>query len=481
MPTRSSSPLVITLVVSLCGIAVSLTQTMIIPLVSILPDILHADAADASWAITVTLLVGAVTTPIGGRFGDMFGKRRMLLVSLGALFLGSAVSAMADSLAPMVVGRGLQGASIMAVPLGISILRDELPEERVGTGIAFVSASLGFGGALGLPLSAVIVEKANWHALFYVTGGAAALCAVAILLLVNESPVRTRGRIDVPGALGLAVGLTALLLAISKGGDWGWGGPITLGLLALSVVVFGLWTVHQLHTRDPMVDLRVSARPQVLFTNIVSLLMAFAMYGMSLIPVQVFMAPEETGYGLGLTILEAGLLMAPGGLVMLVASPLGARLSAIRSPRTTVAVASLIITVGYVIFLFLRTEPWQVVMVTMLISAGVGMGYAALPALIMGAVPVTETGAANGLNALMRSVGTSLSAAVIGVVLAEMTLDLGGRSLPTNDGFTVVILISLVASIASLAMTFFIPRNRVHQDPSEWDGHVENASTTNPA
>ena len=470
----------VTLVVALCGIAVSLTQTMIIPLVSILPQILHADAADASWAITVTLLVGAVTTPIGGRFGDMFGKRRMLLVSLGTLFLGSVVCALGDSLTPMVIGRGLQGASIMAVPLGISILRDELPPERVGTGIALISASLGFGGALGLPLSAAIVEKADWHTLFWVTAGVALFCAVAIVLFVNESPVRTPGRIDVPGALGLAVALTALLLAISKGGDWGWGGPLTLGLLLVSVIVFGIWGFHELRTTDPMVDLRVSARPQVLFTNVVSVLMAFAMYGMSLIPIQVFMAPKASGYGLGLSILEAGLLMAPGGLVMLVASPLGARLSAIRSPRTTVAVACLTITAGYVVFLFLRDTPWEVVLVTMLISAGVGMGYAALPALIMGAVPVSETGAANGLNALMRSVGTSLSAALISVVLAEMVMDVGGYPLPTNEAFTVVILISLGASLAALAMTFLIPRARVHEDVSEWDAPADTSGFSAP-
>lgn len=119
-------------VLAFAGIVVSLMQTLVIPLVPELPGYLGASASDTTWAITATLLAGAVATPVVGRLGDMYGKRRMLLASLAMLVAGSAVCALSDSLVPMVVGRTLQGLSAGVIALGISIMRDELPPERLG-------------------------------------------------------------------------------------------------------------------------------------------------------------------------------------------------------------------------------------------------------------------------------------------------------------------------------------------------------------
>ncbi|RNL60449.1 MFS transporter [Nocardioides marmoriginsengisoli] len=455
---KVAHPTAIVAIGCFCGIVVALTQTMIVPLVPLLPSLLHTSAANASWAVTATLLTAAVMMPISGRLGDMVGKRLMLVLSLAALVIGSVLCALSDSLLPMVVGRGLQGVSMGAIALGISIMRDELPADRVGPAVARMSATLGVGGAIGLPVAAVIVEKANWHALFWIAAGLGALCLIAVLAVVPESPVRTPARFDVLGAIGLASGLVMLLLAISKGGDWGWGDHLTLGLLLGSLVVFAIWTSWELRVAAPLVDLRTTARPQVLFTNVASIGAGFAMYGMSLVPIQLLLAPEATGYGSGLTLIQAGLVLMPGGLMMYLFSGIGARITAARGPRAALMTGVAIIAVGYVVLLFLRAEWWQISIAGAITSAGVGVAYAAMPALIMGAVPVHETAAANGLNALMRSVGTSLSAAVVGTVLAHQTVRLGAIELPSERGFTIVVLISLAASAVALALTLAIPR-----------------------
>lgn len=451
-------PAVVVAVACYCGIVVALTQTMIIPLVPVLPRILDSSPADASWAITATLLAAAVVMPISGRLGDMFGKRLMLLLSLGALVAGSMLCAVFDSLELVVAGRALQGFSMGAIALGISIMRDELPPARVGAAVAQVSATLGVGGAVGLPVAAVIAEKGSWHALFWVAAFLAALGLVAVVLLVPESPVRTPARFDVLGAVGLASGLLMLLVAITKGGDWGWADPLTLGLVGGSLVVFLTWGSWELRTAAPLVDLRVSARPQVLYTNISSVAVGFAMYGMSLMPMQILMAPAQTGYGLGLSMVEAGLLLAPSGFVMYLFSSVGARLSAARGPRTSLATGIVVIGAGYVSALVLREEAWQITLATVFVGAGIGIAYAAMPALIMGAVPITETAAANGLNALMRSMGTSLSSAVISVVLANEVIRLGSVELPSSHGFTLALLISIAAAAVALAFSLAIPR-----------------------
>lgn len=442
-------------VLALAGITVSLMQTLVIPLIPALPGLLHASAADATWAITATLLAGAVATPTMGRLGDMYGKRRMLLISLGALVAGSAVGALSDSLVPMVAGRTLQGLAAGVIPLGISIMRDELPAERLGSATALMSASLGVGGALGLPAAALLAENADWHALFWTSAGLGVVVTALVVALVPESPVRTGGRFDVPGAAGLSVALVCLLLAISKGADWGWGSGATLGLFAAAVVVLLAWGRWELRTRQPLVDLRTSARRQVLLTNIASAVFGFSMFAMSLVLLQL---PAATGYGLGRSMLVVGLVMAPSGLVMMALAPVSARITRTRGPKTTLMCGAVVVAVGYALGVVLMSATWHLVLISCVIGAGIGLAYGAMPALVMGAVPVSETAAANSLNTLMRSIGTSVSSATAGLILARLTISFGPATLPSQSGFRLVLGMGSAAALIALAVAAFLPR-----------------------
>ncbi|MFJ7291691.1 MFS transporter [Streptomyces collinus] len=442
------------------GIVVSLMQTLVIPIVPELPRLLNAPASDTAWAVTATLLAAAVATPMTGRLGDMYGKRRMLLISLVMLVAGSVTAALSDSLAPMIAGRALQGLASGVIPLGISIMRDELPAERLGSATALMSASLGVGGALGLPAAALIADNFDWHALFWASAGLGVLALVLVPAIVPESKVRTGGRFDLVGGIGMAAGLVSLLLAISKGGDWGWSSGTTLGLFAAAVVVLLVWGWWELRVREPLVDLRTTARRQVLVTNLASIAVGFAMFAMSLVIPQLLQLPEATGYGLGKSLLVAGLTMAPSGLVMMATAPVSAALSKAKGPKITLMVGALIVAAGYGLNIGLMSELWHFVLVTCVIGAGIGFTYGSMPALIMGAVPASETGAANSLNTLMRSIGTSTASAVAGVILAQMTTDFGRTPLPSQDGFKVVLAIGAGAALLAFAVASFIPRQR---------------------
>ncbi|MFG2833756.1 MFS transporter [Streptomyces zaomyceticus] len=445
-------------VLALAGIVAALMQTLVVPLIGDLPKLLDTTASNASWVITATLLAGAVATPVAGRLGDTLGKRRVLLVSVIPLVAGSVVCALASSVVPMIVGRGLQGLGMGVVPLGISLLRDILPPEKLGGSIALMSASMGVGGALGLPFSAAVAENASWRVLFWVAAG---LSVVVGFLIWRVAPAghsaAAPGRFDLPGALGLGTGLVALLLAVSKGATWGWGSATTLGLLAVALVVLLAWGRWELRTRDPLVDLRVTARPVVLMTNLASVLVGFAMYAQSLVVPQLFQLPEATGYGLGQSMMAMGLWMAPAGLMMMVLAPLGAKLSAARGPKVTLSVGALVIALGYGSSLALMGSTWGLLVVTLICNTGVGLAYGAMPALIMGAVPQEETASANSFNTLMRSIGTSVSAAVIGVVLAQMTTTLGGHALPSEGGFRVAMLIGCGVGLVAAVVAALIP------------------------
>ncbi|HET9381592.1 MAG TPA: MFS transporter [Streptomyces sp.] len=445
-------------VLAFAGIVVSLMQTLIIPIVPELPTYLDAPASDAAWAVTATLLAAAVATPVAGRLGDMVGKRRVLLACGVLLVAGSVVSALADTLVPMIVGRALQGLAAAVIPLGISIMRDELPPERLAGATALMSASLGVGAALGLPAAALIADRFDWHALFWTSASFGAVALVLVLLFVPESEVRTGGRFDAVGGLGMAVGLLCLLLAISKGADWGWGSGTTLGLFAAAVVVLPVWGWWELRTGEPLVDLRTTARRQVLFTNLASIAIGFSMFAMSLVVPQLLQLPSATGYGLGRSLLTAGLVMAPSGLVMMAFAPVSARVSRTRGPKVTLMIGSLIVASGYALNIVLMSEVWHLVLASCVIGAGIGFTYGSMPSLIMSAVPLRETAAANSLNTLMRSIGTSVSSAVAGVILAGLTTDFGGFAVPSEDGFRVVMALGVGAALLACALAGFLPK-----------------------
>ncbi|MFI9241513.1 MFS transporter [Streptomyces sp. NPDC053086] len=456
-PTRTAGGAVVP-VLAFAGIVVAVMQTLLVPVIKDLPQLLDTAPSNATWVLTSTLLSGAVATPIMGRLGDLYGKRRMLILSLAVMVGGALVSALTSQLLTMIVGRTLQGFAMGAIPLGIGLMRDMLPRERLGSAMALMSSSIGVGGGLALPAAALVAQHTNWHALFYGAAGLGVLAILLTLLVVPESPMRAEGSFDLPGALGLSTGLVLLLLPITKGSDWGWSSGTTLGLFAASVAVLLLWGLFELRVQAPLVDLRTTARPAVLFTNLASIMVGVAFYVVSLVLPQLLQLPAATGYGLGRSMVVAGLCVAPLGLTMMFTAPVYARLSARYGPKVTLIIGLLIIAVGYGGGLGLMDAAWQTVVTSVILGAGIGLAYSSLPALIVGAVPASETGAANGLNTLMRSIGTSVSSAVIGMVLANTANDVGGVAIPTMHGFRVSFLIATAAVAVGLLLALFLPK-----------------------
>jgi len=215
-----------------------------------------------------------------------------------------------------------------------------------------------------------------------------------------------------------------------------------------------------MRTTDPLIDLRTTARPRVLLTNLASVFIGFGMYASMLVMPQLLQFPEATGYGLGQSMLSAGLWMAPGGLMMMLVSPLGGKLTNARGPKFTLICGALVLAAGYFASLALIGSAWGVMLVTIITSSGVGLAYGAMPALIMSSVPLTETAAANAFNTLMRSLGTSIGAAVIGVILSQMTTTMGGYTFASEDGFRTALLVGGALALISGAIAAVIPAAR---------------------
>ncbi|MFQ4149657.1 MFS transporter [Arthrobacter sp. LAPM80] len=454
-PKRTS--LVIT-ILCLAGTVVALQQTMVVPLLPDFPKILGTSADNTSWLVTITLLTSAVATPIVSRLADMFGKRRMMVVAMVMMVIGSLIAAVGGTFTMLLVGRAFQGLAASLIPVGISIMRDELPREKVASAVALMSATLGIGSALGLPLSGLIYESMGWQAIFWISAGIGVLLIVAVVLVVPESSVRTKGKFDFVGAILLTAALTSLLLAISKGADWGWKSEPVILLFIGTVVFLAVWFPYELRVSQPMVDLRTSARRPVLLTNIASILVGFSMYANMLSTTQQLQLPEVAGFGFGLSVVVAGLCMIPSGLAMVALAPVSAMITKKYGAKITLIVGSLVLALAYVSRVFLTGEVWMVILGATAVSMGTAIAYAAMPTLIMRSVPITETASANGLNSLLRAVGTSTMSAVVGVVLTSVVVKVGPVSLPTVDAFKEIFWYAAIAALLSIGIAVFIPR-----------------------
>ncbi|MEU0179247.1 MFS transporter [Streptomyces massasporeus] len=453
------------------GILMAVMQTVVVPLLPDLPRLTGASAGTVSWMVTATLLSGAVLTPVLGRAGDMYGKRRVLMAALGLMTAGSVLCALTSDIVVLIAARTLSGAAAAVVPLSISILRDELPPQRRGSAVALMSSTVGIGAALGLPLAAVIVQYANWHTMFWVTSALGATGVTLVWWAVRESPVREPGRFDVPGTIGLATGLVCLLLGVSQGGQWGWAGARVVGLFAAAVVVLALWSWQQLRTERPLVDLRLVGQPRVGLSHVAALLAGFAFYANTLVTAQLVQAPAATGYGLGLSIVATGVCLLPSGIVMLLLSPVSARISAARGPRITLALGAAVIAAGYAVRIADSRELWMIIAGATVVAIGTTLAYSALPTLILRAVPPEQTASANGVNVLMRTIGQAGSSAAVAAVLVHHTSPVGGAPVPTLHGYLLAFAMAGAVALVAAAAALCIPGDSA-QDVTDGPGQA---------
>jgi MFS family permease len=442
-----------------CGGLVSVMHTVALPLLPRLPGQLHATVGDVSWVATSTLLAGAVANPVLGRLGDMYGKRRMLLVSLAALAAGSAVCAVSNSLVDLVVGRTLQGLGVGVIPLGISIARDELPAEKVNSGIALVSATLGIGAGLGLPLAGVILQYFDWHAVFWLSTLLSVLGLVVAVVLLPESPIRTPGRFDVVGAVWLSAVLVLFLVPISKAPSWGWIGGLPTTLFSLSLVGGVVWFFYERRCGYPVVDVTVMRRRPVMLANIAGAMLGFAMFVNFFATITILQLPDTVPHGFGTKIVVAGLVLLPGALAMVAMSPVSARITNARGARTSLLIGCLVVGAAYLCRPMLLGSLVAVGLGVALVNCGVGIAYGALPAVVMANVPISETGSANAVNALARAGGASIGSAAVAAAIGSLTVTIGGQVFPSLAAFQLLFFLSAAGALAAAGLAYLLPRS----------------------
>lgn len=450
-PATRERRLVATL--SLVVLTVAILQTAVVPVLGAIARQLREPVVSVSWVVTANLLAAAAATPLIGRLADLRNKKRMLLSVLALVLGGSLMAATTASLPLLVLGRILQGGAFALYPVAVSILRDELPPERLVRSIAALSAMLGFGGGLGLVVTGVLMtDGASYHRVFWLCTVFTAAVIVAAWRVVPDRPRRVQADIDWRGAIGLAAGLAGVLLAITQGAQWGWASPATVASAVFGVAVLIWWWSWSRRCSNPLVSTAMLSRRPVLLGNLATLLVGMGLY-FSFLGTTGFV--ESPGYGFGASVLNASVeFLLPGALAAAVTALLAGRYIERFGPRIVIAAGASAGALGFTSLLLWHSAPWQVVLAGLLTNAYISLAYGALPVLVIADVSDDETGIATSLNAIFRKVGSAIAAAIFAALQGP-----GAEGTP-ETAFTTIFALGAVTAVLAIALAVRRPVSR---------------------
>ena len=432
-----------------------LEQFMVLPILPAVQREIGVSLGASAWLVTGFLLAAVVAAPLFSRLGDMVGKRRVLLASIGAFAAGSLVCALTDSLAGLIAGRVLQGMGAALGPLALGLARDRAPRDRAPIWIGLLIATAGAGAAVGLLLGGLLVDHGSVAAVFWFLFAFAAALILMVWRLVPETATRDTARPDWWGGLLLALGLLSLLLAISQGNRWGWSSVRVVLLVTSAAVLLAVFVVVERRAAAPLVDMRLMAQRPTWSANLAAFAMGFSLFIAGVIVPQIATLPESSGYGFGLTFTQTGLVLFPGAVAILLGGWASGSLVRLLGARALTAIGAAAAAAAYAVLALDHDSLASVVAANIVLGAGIGLAFAAITNLVIGSVDRRQTSVFAATTAVSRSVGAARGAQVAAAIVVAAGLAESG--FPADRGFMGAFALGLVASIVALAATIAIP------------------------
>jgi len=419
-PSRSSAPIIIAALM-LAEFTAAFELTMIYAALKTLFVVFSATAT-VGWLITGYLLVSAASSAICGRLGDLYGRKRVLMIVLCLAVVGSLISAFSTDLVTIIVGRAIQGFSGAILPLCFGIAREALSREKVTYGVSAIGSTAVIASAAGVMLGGVLVDSFQWHSIFYASASLALISLAVTSVLLPPSVRRpSEGKMDIAGGLIFVPAIFAILLVASNGGQWGWTNPGTVGLGLAGVALLSIWTWYELRTASPLINLRLLKNRNLLLPNL-----AMAFYGLGPVQGQVhallLQQPAWTGIGAGLTATAAGLYTMPAHVTTFLMAPLTGILCTRFGAQRAVAAGTIFLLASWLMILAFPSSLLMLVVSGPVMAIGTTTIYSSIPNLVVAASPDANIAESTSVTQVLRSTSQAVGAQILGMLLATATV-----------------------------------------------------------
>ncbi len=454
-------PNVILAVLSLAGLAYAVLSSAVIPALPTIQHALHTSETGVAWLLSGYLLSASVGTAIIGRLGDMYGKERLLLYTLIVLAAGTLLAAVSNSLDVLIVARVIQGTGGGIFPLAFAITRDEFPADRVAGSIGLMSSILGVGAGIGIVAGAVIVEHLNWQWLFWIPLVVTVLAAICTWRFIPESPVRVPGRVNWLAAALMSTAMCCVLIAVSETTTWGWGSPKTVALIIVGLLFGVAWVAVEVNSSEPLIDMKMMRIRGVWTTNLAAFLLGAGMYSSFIVFPQFAQLPKSTGFGFGASVVVSGLYLLPAALGMALLGTAAGRVARRYGSKFALVMGTAVTAVAFGWLGFAHAHPYDMLISATLLGVGMGLAFAALGNLIVQAVSPEQTGAASGMNTVMRTLGGALGGQLAATLIVDNTV----HGVPTVTGFTESFFLASGFLVVCVLAGLLVPASRTQREP----------------
>ena len=445
------------LVLAFGALDFGLESSIVLPALPAFATEFGASIVTVSWLATGFLLASVVAVPLFGRLGDLFGRRRLLLVALGAFSAGSLICAVADSIGLLIAGRIVQGAGAAVGPLAVGIARDALPRERLTRAMGVLVGAAGAGAAIGFLLSGVLVDQVSLQSIFWFLFGLSIVLLAGATALVPAGQAVAGVRVDLAGAVLVASGLTALLLAISKGNDWGWTSGRVLVLFAGAAVLLAAFVLVERSVSQPLIDLEFVGRAPFANALVCAFAIGYAFIVVVIAVPQLAALPVVTGYGLGYSTTSTGLLLVPMAVSSMASAWAAGRFADEVGSRALMAAGSLAAVAGYVALAAAHGTAEAIALATGVLGIGLGFTVTGILTLVGRAATLNNTSVATAVNAVTRTTGSAVgSAAAAAIITGALTVG----PLPAESGFTDCFTMGAIVSGVALLASVLLPGRR---------------------
>ncbi len=453
----------------LTGVAllVNYVETMVIPGVPKIQSDFGTTANVASWITSAYLIVGSAVAPLFGKLGDVYGRKRMFLVSLSFYMVGVAMAGFSPTIYFLIFARALQGVGIAILPLGLAIITQVFPRDKIATAQGVISGTFAIGAAAGLIFGSYVVQSLGWQYAFYTALAASAtLFAASTKLLQRDSPSGSSKSVDYVGAGTLMSGISLLLVYITEGPSLGWLGQEELAFLLSGILLTSLFFLYESRKSSPLIQLGLLRVRNVLVANLMGILSGIALF--LLFFAVVYYTQLPSGFGLGLGIADSGWTLAPSALGMLVGGAVIGKFIRKSGPRPALVLGAALSAVGLAMLILARTTAYFVAIDSAVALTGIEFLIVPIVNMIAISLPRETTAVGLGMNTMLRNIGGALGPVVATTLMTtytdSVTYATQGHevvvALPSTTAFNLIfglgIALAAIAFLISLATKNYV-------------------------